>query len=223
MRRACPGASTSYARQTRVVDGRVKPGHDDQFDRRTSAPPQRSQTPLLHRRRSRLPTSRSRISLTACSPPRTGSPRASASRSAITCSISGSSHRTAGSMSSSPAVFAAPQLNPFMALGPKVWSSTRARISELLRHDHPELRDNEKLAQARAGADGGREAASADSRSPATPISIRRRSTPPMSASCSAARTMRCSRTGCTCRSATTAAPRPSWSAARRCAGRAGS
>jgi fumarylacetoacetase len=44
-----------------------------------------------------------------------------------------------------PAVFAAPQLNPFMALGPKVWSNTRARISELLRHDHPELRDNEKL------------------------------------------------------------------------------
>ena len=44
-----------------------------------------------------------------------------------------------------PAVFAASQLNPFMALGPKVWSNTRARISELLRHDHPELRDNEKL------------------------------------------------------------------------------
>jgi fumarylacetoacetase len=44
-----------------------------------------------------------------------------------------------------PAVFAASQLNPFMALGPKVWSSTRARISELLRHDHPELRDNENL------------------------------------------------------------------------------
>ena len=32
-----------------------------------------------------------------------------------------------------------------MALGPKVWSRTRARISELLRNDHPELRDNEKL------------------------------------------------------------------------------
>ncbi len=44
-----------------------------------------------------------------------------------------------------PAVFAAPALNPFMALGPKVWSRTRARISELLRHDNPELRDNEKL------------------------------------------------------------------------------
>ena len=42
-------------------------------------------------------------------------------------------------------VFAASALNPFMALGPKVWSSTRARVSELLRHDHPELRDNEKL------------------------------------------------------------------------------
>ncbi len=32
-----------------------------------------------------------------------------------------------------------------MSLGPKVWSRTRARISELLRHDHPELRDNERL------------------------------------------------------------------------------
>jgi fumarylacetoacetase len=42
-------------------------------------------------------------------------------------------------------VFSAPSLNPFMALGPKVWSRTRARISELLRHDHPELRDNEEL------------------------------------------------------------------------------
>lgn len=44
-----------------------------------------------------------------------------------------------------PAVFAAPTLNPFMALGPKLWSRTRARISELLRHDHPELRDNDEL------------------------------------------------------------------------------
>jgi len=42
-------------------------------------------------------------------------------------------------------VFSAPALNPFMALGPKVWARTRARISELLRHDNPELRDNEKL------------------------------------------------------------------------------
>ncbi|CAN7742798.1 fumarylacetoacetase [Bradyrhizobium sp. LjRoot220] len=42
-------------------------------------------------------------------------------------------------------VFAAPSLNAFMALGPTVWTRTRARISELLRHDHPELRDNETL------------------------------------------------------------------------------
>jgi fumarylacetoacetase len=44
-----------------------------------------------------------------------------------------------------PGVFAASTFNPFMALGPKIWSSTRARISELLRHDFPELRDNDEL------------------------------------------------------------------------------
>jgi fumarylacetoacetase len=42
-------------------------------------------------------------------------------------------------------VFSAPTLNPFMALGPKLWSRTRARISELLHHDNPELRDNDEL------------------------------------------------------------------------------
>jgi fumarylacetoacetase len=44
-----------------------------------------------------------------------------------------------------PGVFAASSLNAFMALGPKVWSQTRARISELLRADHAELRDNDEL------------------------------------------------------------------------------
>src|ERR1700748_1948597 len=44
-----------------------------------------------------------------------------------------------------PGVFAASTLNPFMALGPKVWSRTRTRISELLRHDVSELRDNYEL------------------------------------------------------------------------------
>jgi len=44
-------------------------------------------------------------------------------------------------------VFAGPTLNPFMALGPKVWSSTRARISELLRHDNDEFRDNPSLRE----------------------------------------------------------------------------
>jgi fumarylacetoacetase len=42
-------------------------------------------------------------------------------------------------------VFAETSLNRFMSLGPKIWSRTRARISELLRHDHPELRDNDSL------------------------------------------------------------------------------
>jgi len=42
-------------------------------------------------------------------------------------------------------VFSSPGLNRFMALGPKIWAETRARISELLRADHPELRDNEEL------------------------------------------------------------------------------
>jgi fumarylacetoacetase len=44
-------------------------------------------------------------------------------------------------------VFSQASLNAFMMLGPKMWAKTRARISELLRHDHPELRDNEELRQ----------------------------------------------------------------------------
>jgi fumarylacetoacetase len=44
-------------------------------------------------------------------------------------------------------VFSSPTLNAFMTLGPQVWTRTRARISELLRADHPELRDNEELRQ----------------------------------------------------------------------------
>jgi len=44
-----------------------------------------------------------------------------------------------------PGVFAGPTLNAFMTLGPKVWSRTRMRISELLRHDRPELRDDSEL------------------------------------------------------------------------------
>ena len=44
-------------------------------------------------------------------------------------------------------VFAQASINAFMALGPKVWSRTRTRISELLRHDHPQLRDNKVLRE----------------------------------------------------------------------------
>ncbi len=43
-----------------------------------------------------------------------------------------------------PGIFAA-GLNALMRQGPQVWSKTRARISELLRHDNPELRDNDEL------------------------------------------------------------------------------
>jgi len=39
-------------------------------------------------------------------------------------------------------VFAQPTLNAFMAAGPDVWSQVRRRVSWLLRHDNPELRDN---------------------------------------------------------------------------------
>jgi fumarylacetoacetase len=44
-------------------------------------------------------------------------------------------------------IFSASALNPFMALGPKVWRGVRARISELLRHDNAELRDNDALRE----------------------------------------------------------------------------
>ncbi|MGJ5204354.1 fumarylacetoacetase [Bradyrhizobium sp. HKCCYLR20261] len=42
-------------------------------------------------------------------------------------------------------VFAQPSLNAFMALGPAVWSKTRAAISALLRDDNPRLRDDKPL------------------------------------------------------------------------------
>jgi fumarylacetoacetase len=42
-------------------------------------------------------------------------------------------------------VFSQGSINAFMALGPNVWSNTRAWISELLRHDNPHLRDNKPL------------------------------------------------------------------------------
>ena len=45
----------------------------------------------------------------------------------------------------SDAVFSRPTINDFMSLGPHTWTRVRMRISELLRHDNPELRDNEVL------------------------------------------------------------------------------
>jgi fumarylacetoacetase len=46
-----------------------------------------------------------------------------------------------------PGILAQDSLNALMALGPKIWSATRARISELLRHDNATLRDNAALRQ----------------------------------------------------------------------------
>jgi fumarylacetoacetase len=45
-------------------------------------------------------------------------------------------------------VFAQGSINAFMALGATQWSQTRSRISELLRHDSPALRDNAALRAA---------------------------------------------------------------------------
>ena len=45
----------------------------------------------------------------------------------------------------SESVFGEGSLNAYMALGPAVWKATRARISELLRHDNPRLRDDAAL------------------------------------------------------------------------------
>jgi fumarylacetoacetase len=42
-------------------------------------------------------------------------------------------------------VFNRASINAYMALGPKVWSQTRAKMSELLRHDNPALRDDKAL------------------------------------------------------------------------------
>ncbi len=42
-------------------------------------------------------------------------------------------------------VFDRESLNDFMALGPATWTKTRARLSELLRHDNPQLRDDARL------------------------------------------------------------------------------
>jgi fumarylacetoacetase len=42
-------------------------------------------------------------------------------------------------------VFAQASINALMALGPEIWPRIRAKISELLRHDNPQLRDNKAL------------------------------------------------------------------------------
>lgn len=53
----------------------------------------------------------------------------------------------AGLLDAGAPVFAKPAINDFMALGPQAWTQVRRRISQLLRRDHPELRDNAALRQ----------------------------------------------------------------------------
>jgi fumarylacetoacetase len=49
---------------------------------------------------------------------------------------------------SGTSVFDRASINAYMALGPKVWSETRAKMSELLRHDVAILRDDKALRHA---------------------------------------------------------------------------
>ncbi|MBP2302960.1 fumarylacetoacetase [Azospirillum picis] len=51
----------------------------------------------------------------------------------------------AGLLDAGAPVFACDSLNPFMALGRDAWRRTRARVSELLRHDTATLRDDAGL------------------------------------------------------------------------------
>ena len=44
-----------------------------------------------------------------------------------------------------PSVFHGPTLNRFIALGKPMWREVRARVSELLRNDNPEIRDHDEL------------------------------------------------------------------------------
>ena len=121
------------------------------------------------------------------------------------------------------AVFDRPALNDFLALGP----------ASLARDPPPALAAARARTRARC-ATMPRFAPEHWCRSPtractcrsscaASPISTPRGTMPRTSAPCSAAATTRCRRTGCTCRSATTAAPRPWWSRASRSGGRGAS
>ena len=115
------------------------------LDRENHAPSQRPQTPLLHRRR--RPTSDfpiQNLPYGVFSAKDGLAPRVGVAIGDYVLDLWQLAQDCRFDVGE-PGVFAAPSLNPFMALGPKVWSSTRARISELLRHDHPELRDNEEL------------------------------------------------------------------------------
>ena len=183
---------------------------------RNCAPSQRSQTPLLH-------PGRSRLRLPDPEPPlrrvlRQGRPRPARRRRDRRLRARSLAARAGLPVRrrSSPACSQRRRSIRSWRWGRRCGRSTRARISELLRHDHPELRDNEKLRKRALVPMARRQAASAD-----RGLRLHRflflegarhqcRRHVPRQGQCA------CSRTGCTCRSAITAAPRPSWSAARQ-------
>ena len=110
----------------------------------------------------------------------------------------------------------APVLNPLLALGRPAWSALRARVTELLRAGGRE-------PGAARSSRWPRPRASCRSAWATTSTSTPRSSTHPTSGACSARTPSRCCPTGATCRSATTGAPAPWSSRARRCAARTAS
>ena len=112
-------------------------------------------------------------------------------------------------------VFQEPSLNPLMAEGRQVRDSLRTWLTGLLTDETERDLVEPHLRAARRG-----RRCTCRSRSPTTSTSTPRSSTPPTSAGCSAPTPRRCCPTGGTSRSATTAAPAPSWPAAPTWSGR---
>ena len=166
---------------------------------------------------------RSRICPMACSRQRHCRRRASASRSATMCSISGNSSRIAGWMSATSACSRRRRSIRSWRWGRRSGRAPGRGSANCCVTTIRELRDNDGLRAARAGADGAGKAASADRGRRLHRFLFvegarhQCRRHVPRQGQCA------CSRTGCICRSATTAVRRPSWSPAPRCAGRAAS
>ena len=127
------------------------------------APSQRSHPPLLHPGRSRLrfPDPESPL-WRVLGQGRPGAARRRCDRRLCARSL-GARAGLPAAMSATLGVFCGADAQSLHGAGAESCGrATRARISELLRHDNPELRDNPELARARAGADGAGKAAYAD-------------------------------------------------------------
>ncbi|MEJ7661189.1 MAG: hypothetical protein WKG07_17055 [Hymenobacter sp.] len=109
-----------------------------------------------------------------------------------------------------PKVFRRRSLNAFLRLGPAAWRAVRERVSELLRHDSPALRDNELAI--RTCLLRQRDATMLRPVKPANYVDFYSslEHADQRGAPCSGPIT-RCCPTGGTCPWPTTAAPTPSW------------